>query len=106
MAAFPFPSPGLAEGPEGPVLEPPEEDGGTKGVPQSGGAREPGSLPRYSEDPTTLAAEDGESLDPEGVTPPAPRTAMPGREGTRGTLRGAAASPWWSLPCPLSLQST
>ncbi|PKK18148.1 erb-b2 receptor tyrosine kinase 2 [Columba livia] len=77
LAAFPFPSPGLAEGPEGPVLEPPEEDGGTKGVPQSGGVREPSSLPRYSEDPTTLAAEDGESLDPEGVTPPAPHPAMP-----------------------------
>lgn len=88
------------------MLEPPEEDGGTKGVPQSAGAWEPGSLPRYSEDPTALAAEDGESLDPEGLTPPAPRTAMPGREGTRGTVRGGAPSPWWSLTHPSSLQST
>uniref|UniRef100_A0A8C5UGD8 receptor protein-tyrosine kinase n=1 Tax=Malurus cyaneus samueli TaxID=2593467 RepID=A0A8C5UGD8_9PASS len=50
---------------------------------------EPGTLPRYSEDPTGLAAEDGE--DPEGFTVPAPHSTMPGREGTPATLGSGGA---------------
>lgn len=84
LAAFPFPPQGLAEGPEGPVPEAPEGDGGAKAALQSPSAREPSTLPRYSEDPTVLAAEDSEGLDPEGFAAPAPRTAMPGREGVVG----------------------
>ena len=90
LAAFPFPPQGLAEGPEGPVPEAPEGDGGAKAALQSPSAREPGTLPRYSEDPTGLAAEESEGLDPDGFTAPAPRTAMPGREGTGVTLRDEA----------------
>ncbi|NWH22558.1 ERBB2 kinase, partial [Grus americana] len=78
LAAFPFPTQGLAEGLEGPVPEAPEGDSGAKVTLQSPSAREPGTLPRYSEDPTGLAAEESEGLDPEGFTAaPAPRTAMP-----------------------------
>lgn len=85
MAAFPFPPQGLAEGPEGPTVEVPEGDGGVKVALQSPSVREPSTLPRYSEDPTGLAAEESECLDPEGFTAPAPCITMPGREGTGGT---------------------
>jgi len=91
LATFPFPSPGLAEGPEVPEL--PEGDGGAKAAVQSPPAREPGTLPRYSEDPTAPAADDPEGLDPDGFTAPAPRSAVPGREGTGGTPREGAARP-------------
>lgn len=87
LAAFPFPPQGLAEGPESPVPEVPEGDGGVKASLQSPSVREPSTLPRYSEDPTGLTAEESEGLDPEGFTAPAPRTAMPGREGTGGPCR-------------------
>lgn len=80
MATFPFPGP--AEGPEGPTAEAPEGDGGAKAALRSPPGREPSALPRYSEDPTGLAAEDSECLDPEGFTAPAARPTMPGREGT------------------------
>ncbi|NXE44298.1 ERBB2 kinase, partial [Ptilorrhoa leucosticta] len=72
LAPFPFPAQGLAEGPEGPVPEAPEGD---KVALQSPPGREPGTLPRYSEDPTGLTAEDGE--DPEGFTVPAPHGTTP-----------------------------
>ncbi|NXU68126.1 ERBB2 kinase, partial [Horornis vulcanius] len=72
LASFPFPAQGLAEGPEGPVPEAPDGD---KVALQSPPGREPGTLPRYSEDPTGLVAKDGE--DPEGFTVPAPHTTMP-----------------------------
>lgn len=72
LAPFTFPTQGLVEGPEGPVPEAPEGD---KVALQSPPGREPGTLPRYSEDPTGLAAEDGE--DPEGFTVPAPHSTMP-----------------------------
>ncbi|XP_009640857.1 receptor tyrosine-protein kinase erbB-2 [Egretta garzetta] len=58
LAAFPFPAQGLAEGPEGAVPEALEEDGRAKVVLQSPAAREPSTLPRYSEDPTGLSAEE------------------------------------------------
>ncbi|NWH68573.1 ERBB2 kinase, partial [Geococcyx californianus] len=77
LAAFSFATQGLAEEPEGPVPEVPEEDSGAKAALQSPSAREPGTLPRYSEDPTRLAAEESEDLDPEGFTSPVPRTTMP-----------------------------
>lgn len=85
LASFPFPAQGLAEGPEGPVPEVPEGD---KVALQSPPGREPGTLPRYSEDPTGLVGEDGE--DPEGFTVPAPHSTMPGREGTAGP-----SGRWW-----------
>lgn len=91
LAAFSFPTQGLAEGPEGPVPEGPDGD---KAALQSTPGREPGTLPRYSEDPTGLTAKDGE--DPECFTVPAPRSTMPGREGTAGPL-----GRWWGASvCP------
>uniref|UniRef100_A0A8D2M2B1 receptor protein-tyrosine kinase n=1 Tax=Zonotrichia albicollis TaxID=44394 RepID=A0A8D2M2B1_ZONAL len=72
LASFSFPAQGLAEGPEGPVPEVPDGD---KVALQSPPGREPGTLPRYSEDPTGLTAKDGE--DPECFTVPAPLSTMP-----------------------------
>ena len=93
LAPFPFPPQGLAEGPEGPVPEVLEGDAGAKAAVQSALVQEPGALPRYSEDPTGLAAEEGEGLDAEGFTAPAPCTTMPGREGMGGTPQEGAARP-------------
>lgn len=97
LAPFPVPPQGLAEGPEGPVLEAPEGDAGVKVALQSPLAvREPITVPpRYSEDPTALVAEDSE--EPEGFTP-APRSTMPGREGTMGPCR--SCSPITTLHSP------
>ncbi|KAJ7415102.1 Receptor tyrosine-protein kinase erbB-2 [Willisornis vidua] len=75
LSSFPFPAQGLAEGPEGPMPEAPEGDGGPKVALQSPPGWEPGPLPRYSEDPTGLAAEDSE--DPEGFPTPAPHSTTP-----------------------------
>ncbi|XP_027528764.1 receptor tyrosine-protein kinase erbB-2-like [Neopelma chrysocephalum] len=75
LSSFPFPAQGLVEGPESPVPEVPEGDGGVKAALQSPPGREPGPLPRYSEDPTGLVAEDSE--DPEGFTAVAPHSTMP-----------------------------
>ncbi|XP_054505478.2 receptor tyrosine-protein kinase erbB-2 [Agelaius phoeniceus] len=72
LASFSFPAQGLAEGPEGPVPEVPDGD---KVALQSPPGREPGTLPRYSEDPTGLTAKDGE--EPECFTVPAPHSTMP-----------------------------
>uniref|UniRef100_A0A8C5NL27 Receptor protein-tyrosine kinase n=1 Tax=Junco hyemalis TaxID=40217 RepID=A0A8C5NL27_JUNHY len=72
LASFSFPAQGLAEGPEGAVPEVPDGD---KVALQSPPGREPGTLPRYSEDPTGLTAKDGE--DPECFTVPAPLSTMP-----------------------------
>lgn len=91
LASFPFPAQGLAEGPEGPVPEVPDGD---KVALQSPPGWEPGTLPRYSEDPTGLVAKDGE--DPDSFTVPVPHSTMPGREGTAGPL-----GRWWAcLPVP------
>lgn len=95
LASFPFPTQGLAEGPEGPVPEVPDGD---KVALQSPPGREPGTLPRYSEDPTGLAAEDGE--DNETFTVPAPHSTMPGRESTAGPL-GRCQGLCVTVPRPL-----
>lgn len=97
LVPFPFPPQGLTEGPEGPVLEAPEGDAGVKGPLQSPLAvREPITVaPRYSEDPTALAAEDSE--EPEGFTL-MPCSTMPGREGTMGPCRSCC--PVSTLHCP------
>ncbi|KAF1532882.1 Receptor tyrosine-protein kinase erbB-2, partial [Eudyptes sclateri] len=93
LAAFPFAPQGLAEGPEGPVPEVPEGDGGAKAALQSPSAREPGTLPRYSEDPTGMSAEESEGLDPEVFTAPAPRTAMPEYVNQAGERRSPPRHP-------------
>ncbi|XP_052641365.1 LOW QUALITY PROTEIN: receptor tyrosine-protein kinase erbB-2 [Harpia harpyja] len=93
LAAFPFPPQGLAEGPESPVPEVPEGDGGVKAALQSPSVREPSTLPRYSEDPTGLTAEESEGLDPDGFTAPAPRTAMPEYVNQAGERRSPPRHP-------------
>ncbi|NXE30880.1 ERBB2 kinase, partial [Ardeotis kori] len=100
LAAFPFPTQGLAEGLEGPVLEAPEGDGGAKAALQSPSARDPGVLPRYSEDPTGPAAEESEGLDPEDFTAPAPRAAMPEYVNQAGERRSPPRHPR-APPSPL-----
>ncbi|XP_009991832.1 PREDICTED: LOW QUALITY PROTEIN: receptor tyrosine-protein kinase erbB-2 [Chaetura pelagica] len=91
LAAFSFPPQGLPEGPEGPVPEVPEGDGGAKGPRQSPSAREPGALPRYSEDPTGTAAEDSE--EPECFTTPAPHITMPEYVNQAGEQRSPPRCP-------------
>lgn len=61
----------LVEGPEGPVPEVLDGEGGAKGTLQSPPAT------RYSEDPTGLSGDESEGLDPEGFLPPAPCSTMP-----------------------------
>lgn len=97
-AAFPFPPQSLVEGPECPVPEALEVDGGAKGALPSPPAT------RYSEDPTALPGDESEGLDPEGFATPAAHATMPGR-AIRNPGEGGK-DPAWPLTHPLSLQST
>lgn len=93
----------LVEGPEGPVPEVLDGEGGAKGTLQSPPAT------RYSEDPTGLSGDESEGLDPEGFLPPAPCSTMPGRRKGAGFfgVGGAGEDPARLLTPPvLSPQST